>query len=195
MDTLKGIYRSARKASDAIEVVIKFISALLLLFCCCSVMLQVVNRYILVKQTLFPWTSVSWTDELSRLMLVSLSYVTMGMCYKHGQLSRADMVYSRLTGRAKRILYYVEFCIISVFLYAAIKYGIQFAIVNKIYTSESLNIPGNLLYMIPVVGFILMSVQVIVEFLGVLSHDIEPFESIVHPSPEDGGSVDLESAE
>lgn len=179
MRGLEQIYIILRKSSDAIEKVLKFITAILLLLCSFSVFLQVVNRYILVKQTLFPWRSISWTDELSRLLMVTLAYLAMGLCYKHGQLSRADMVYTRLNGKAKYILYYLECLIIGIFLVYAIKYGIEFALANKIYRSESLSIPGNVLYMIPVVGFVLMFYQVIVEVVGVIAGKIRPFDSLV----------------
>ena len=105
---IASVYNVLKSFSDWLENVVKFITAILILLCSITVFLQVVNRYILVKQTLFEWESISWTDELARLLMVSLDYFAMGMCYKHGQLSRADMVYTRLKGCSKKVLYYIE---------------------------------------------------------------------------------------
>jgi TRAP-type C4-dicarboxylate transport system permease small subunit len=120
MRFLEKAYQVARKGSDLVERLLKFMTAILLLLCAAAVFFQVINRYILVKQTLFAWRSVSWTDELSRLLMVTLAYLSMGLCYKHGQLSRADMVYTRLKGLAKKALYYLETGMIIIFLIAAI---------------------------------------------------------------------------
>lgn len=185
MIELKKIYSGAKRISDWMELALKYISALLIFLCALCVFFQVVNRYILVKQTLFPWKSVPWTDELSKLLMVMLAYLCMGLCYKHGELSRADMVYSRLQGNKKKALYYAEFICIVIFLLAAIYYGEVFAIANKIYRTESLAIPGNILYQIPVIGFSLMLFQVLTEFIGVLSGEIEPFGSIAKPEVEE----------
>ena len=179
MQFLNKLYNGMKHGSDWIEKILKFITAVLMLLCSLTVFLQVVNRYILVKQTLFPWKSISWTDELARLLMVMLAYFAMGLCYKHGQLSRADMVFSRLKGVPKKVLYYIEFVMICVFVISCIKWGIKFALANKIFRTESLFIPGNILYLIPVVGFVLMLYQVLTEFVGVLSGNIEPFESVV----------------
>lgn len=189
MQFLTKLYNGMKIGSDWIEKAIKFITAILMLLCSFTVFLQVINRYILVKQTLFPWRSISWTDELARLLMVTLAYLAMGLCYKHGQLSRADMIFSRLKGRSKKALYYLEFAMICVFIVSCIRYGLQFAAANKIFRTESLFIPGNILYLIPVVGFSLMLYQVLTEFVGVTSGALEPFESIVK-NEEDGKEID-----
>lgn len=183
---IASVYNVLKSFSDWLENVVKFITAILILLCSITVFLQVVNRYILVKQTLFEWESISWTDELARLLMVSLAYFAMGMCYKHGQLSRADMVYARLKGCSKKVLYYIETVLMSIFLIAAIKYGIEFASVNVIYRTESLNIPGNILYLIPVIGFVIMLYQMFVEVIGVASGQVEPFACVAGEIDEKG---------
>ncbi len=185
---LARAYQKLRKVSDGIERVLKFLTSSLILLCSLSVFLQVINRYILVKQTLFEWKSISWTDELSRLLMVLMAYLAMSMCYKHGQLSRADILYTRLKGKSKKVLYCIETVMIFVFLVAVIVYGIQFASANKIFRSESLRIPGNILYLIPVIGFILMFFQVAVEFIGVISGEVEPFDCIAEEKDAEGAA-------
>lgn len=178
MSGLKKIFHFTKKVSDVVECILKYISSLIIFLCAICVFFQVLNRYVLVKQTLFPYKSVPWTDEMANLLMVLGAYLCMGLCYKHGELSRADMVFTRLSGIKKKILYYVEFVCIVIFLVTAIIYGIKFAAANKIFRTESLFIPGNILYSIPVVGWILMLYQALVEFLGVVVGEIEPFGSI-----------------
>lgn len=179
MTALKTVYHILLCISEQIERVVRVVSAFLVFACFCSVFLQVFNRYVMVKQTLIPWTSISWTDELSRFLLIGIAYVSLGMCYRRGMLSRADMIYSRLKPLPKKLLYLVETALIAIFIISACRYGLQFAKVNAIYRSDMLRIPGNLLYLIPVIGSILIGFEVLTELFGVLSGEIEPFESVV----------------
>ena len=176
MEILKSVYSVLRRISDRIEKVMQVVSALLVLLCFFSVFLQVVNRYIMVKQTIIPWKSISWTDELARFLLVAIGYAALSLCYKGGMLSRADMVYSKLKPLNKKILYVIETMMILVFLYHAVKYGLEFAASSKIYKSDMLRVPGNYLYLIPVVGECLIGFDVVTELIGVLSNQVEPFE-------------------
>lgn len=188
MAALKTIYHVLKKGSDLAEHVVKAISAILVFGCFFAVFFQVINRYILVKQTLFHWDSVTWTDELSRFLLVGITYVSLGQIYKYGQMSRVDMVYNRLRPIPKKLLYILEFVMMMVFLGAVIKYGIQFADANSIYRSEMLHIPGNILYLLPVLGSVLIGYEMITEFFGVLCNEIVPFDSMA--KPESSESLD-----
>lgn len=184
MNALKKIYFVLRKGSDLAEKIINAISAYLVFCCFLAVFLQVINRYILVKQTLFHWDSITWTDELSRFLLVGITYFTLGQIYRYGQMSRADIVYSRLKPKARKLLYYIEFVMMAIFLFAAIKYSIVFASANAIYRSELLKIPGSVLYLLPAVGCSLLSYEVVTELFGVMSGEIEPFECLVKTDVE-----------
>lgn len=188
LTALKKIYHVLRKGSDLAEYIVKAISAILVFGCFFAVFFQVINRYILVKQTLFPWDSVTWTDELSRFLLVGITYVSLGQIYKYGQMSRVDMIYNRLNPVAKKLLYVLEFVMMMIFLGAVIKYGIQFANANSIYRSEMLRIPGDILYLLPVLGSVLIGYEIITEFFGVLAQEIVPFESMT--KPENSESLD-----
>lgn len=179
MNLFKKIYFLLRRISDIAEKIINAISAILVFSCFLAVFFQVINRYILVKQTLFPWKSITWTDELSRFLLVGITYFTLGQIYKYGQMSRADIVYERLKPVPKKILYFVEFIMIMIFSVVMILFSIKFALANKIYHSEMLKIPGNILYLLPALGGILVSFEVITEFFGVLAGEVEPFTCLV----------------
>lgn len=184
MTILKRIYHFLLYLSNRMEQVVRVIAAVLVFACFCSVFLQVFNRYVMVKQTLIPWTSISWTDELSRFLLIGISYLSLGMCYRRGMLSRADMIYSRLKPAHKKALYLFETLLIGIFIFSACRYGIQFAKVNAIYRSDMLRVPGNLLYLIPVIGGFLVGFEVITELFGVLSGEVPPFESVISPEQE-----------
>lgn len=184
MTVLKRIYHILLNISDLAEKLVQVISAILVFSCFCSVFLQVFNRYVMVKQTLIPWNSISWTDELSRFLLIGIAYVSLGMCYRRGMLSRADMIYSRLKPVPKKALYLFETLLILIFIFNACRYGLQFASVNSIYRSDMLRIPGNILYLIPVIGSGLIGFEVITELFGVIAGELEPFESVVSQTQE-----------
>lgn len=186
MALLKRIFTVLKKGSDLAERLIQILNAALVFGCFLAVFFQVINRYILVKQTLFPWKSITWTDELSRFLLVGITYFSLGQIYKYGQMSRADMVYSRLKPGARKVLYLLEFVMIAIFLGTMIKYGLEFAKANRIYKSEMLRIPGNILYLIPVAGGVLISYELITELFGVLCGEVQPFESLTRPDDTAG---------
>lgn len=179
MNILGKVYLVLKKVSDKLAIFIEFLSALLVFFCFFTVFLQVFNRYIMVKQTLIPWESISWTDELARFLLVGIGYAALSLCYRHGLLSRADMIYSKMRGGSKKALYIVETILIAIFLFYAIKYGLEFAQTSSHYKSDILRIPGNYLYLIPVIGEFLIGFEVLTEFIGVISGQVEPFDCIV----------------
>lgn len=181
---MKRVFYVFKRGSDLAGKAVQALNAVLVFGCFLAVFFQVINRYILVKQTLFHWNSVTWTDELSRFLLVGITYFSLGQIYKYGQMSRADMVYSRLKPTAKKVLYLLEFTMIAVFLGAMIRYGLEFARANSIYRSEMLRIPGNILYLIPVAGAILISYELITELLGVLCGEVQPFESLARPEED-----------
>lgn len=179
MKIVKNIYGVLRKISDLAEKLVNAISATLVFGCFLAVFFQVINRYILVKQTLFHWDSITWTDELSRFLLVGITYVTLGQIYRYGQMSRADIIYSRMKPAARKLLYYVEFVMMAVFLFVAIKYSFVFAKANAIYRSELLRIPGRFLYLLPGIGCILLGFEVLTELFGVMAGEVEPFDCLV----------------
>lgn len=183
MSILKRFYTVLKRVSDIVEKGLMLLSALLVFACFLAVFFQVINRYVLVKQTLFHWTSISWTDELARFLLVAISFLTLGQIYKHGQMSRADMIFAHLRPIPKKLLYIVEFVMIGIYIVAACKYGIQFALANSIYKSELLRIPGQMLYMIPVIGHILVGYEVFTECIGVLAGEVEPFDCVAPDGP------------
>lgn len=197
MDFLKRVFYVLKKGSDLAGKAVSALDAALVFGCFLAVFFQVINRYILVKQTLFHWNSVTWTDELSRFLLVGITYFSLGQIYKYGQMSRADMVYSRLKPAAKKALYLMEFAMIAVFLGAMIRYGLEFAGANRIYRSEMLRIPGNILYLMPVAGAVLISYELITELFGVLCGEVQPFESLARPeedttdAPREDGKTEL----
>lgn len=180
MEAFRKIYSVLKKGSDLAERLINIISATLVFTCFLAVFFQVINRYILVKQTLFHWDSITWTDELSRFLLVGITYFTLGQIYKYGQMSRADIVYAQMKPMPKKVLYFIECAMIAIFIIVTIKYSFAFAQANSIYRSEMLRIPGNILYLLPAVGCILVSYEIITEMCGVIAGEIEPFDSLAH---------------
>lgn len=183
---LKKCFFVLKKGSDLAGKIVQALDAALVFGCFLSVFFQVINRYILVKQTLFHWDSITWTDELSRFLLVGITYFSLGQIYKFGQMSRADIIYSRLRPKAQKALYLIEFVMIAIFLGAMFKYGIEFAQANKIYKSEMLHIPGNILYLIPVAGSVLISYELLTELCGVLCGEVHPFDSLARPDDTAG---------
>lgn len=176
MKFLKKIYHGLEIGSNIINIFTKLVVMISVFGCFLMVFLQVVNRYILVKQTLFQWTSISWTDEAARYFLVLTTYAALGLCFKDGHMARVDMLYTRIKSEfARKLLYIVESIIMLIFTYVIIKFGVEYAIANSIYTSDMLRIPGYVLYMIPPIGMVLVGYEIILDMVGVMSGERKAF--------------------
>ena len=177
MNKLRAIYFALEKGSKIATRILEVIVAVLVIVCFLSVFVQVIYRYILVKQTLFtlPFT-FTFTDELSRYALVWITYFCTGMCLKEGYMVSVDFVYGRLSKKAKLALYYLIAVMMAIVIVVIIYYGFKFLSATHMYRSPTMRIPAFYLYSAPIVGSILMGYEVIKDLFGVLAGEVKPFK-------------------
>ncbi len=178
MDLIRRIYFALNKGSNVATKILEALVAILVVICFSSVFLQVIYRYILVKQTLFklPFT-FTFTDELARYALVWITYLCVGMCLKEGYMVSVDFIYNRLGKKARLALYYLICIMMAIVLAVIIFYGFRLLAINQVFKSTTMRIPGVYLFSAPIVGSILMGYELVTELFGVLSGELRPFKA------------------
>ena len=174
MKTLRKVYFGMNKISDIICWILEIVAVILVVINAADVFLQVFNRYVLVK---ISDISISWTEELARYSMVWICYCVISICFREGSMAQVDIIYGRMNRPGRLILYVLTRVLMVMVLVVAIKYGLYVCKIRKIYKSSMLRAPGTLLYSAPVVGSILVGLEILTEMIGVFSGELEPFEA------------------
>ncbi|MDR1316655.1 MAG: TRAP transporter small permease subunit [Spirochaetales bacterium] len=172
MTFFRTIYCVLNKGSNTISRILGILLTLLVVACACSVILQVFNRYVIVKISDF---SFSFTDELSRLLMVNITYIAIALCLREGSMAQVDLIFSRLNKAGRFFLYFVTRILVAVVLFISIYYGYRVMTLKAAFISSMLSVPGLVLYSPPVIGAVLMSYEWLTEILGVLCGELQPF--------------------
>ncbi len=174
MRGLKPVYNGMHTLSNYINRLIGLISFCFVVLCTGTVLLQIINRYVIVKISNY---SASFTDELARFLLIWISYTAVAMCLREGSMAQVDMIYSRFGKKGRMAFYLATRIIMGIVLYVIVRYGFWFAGKKAAYHTAMLNIPGNILYATVPIGGCLMAYEWLTELIGVLSGEIEPFQA------------------
>lgn len=194
-NVLKKTYRVLHRGSDYICKAISAISFGFVVLCTLTVLLQVINRYVIVKLTDY---SATFTDELARFLLMWISYTAVAMCFREGTMAQVDMIYSRCGKKGRIAMYVLTRIVMGIVLYVIIRYGFWFAGKKAAYHSAMLNIPGNILYATVPIGGCLLAYEWLTEMIGVFAGEIEPFapqEKRGLPEHNDDSDQDVEKLE
>lgn len=110
---------------------------------------QVFCRYILNS-------SLFWSEELARYLLVWLTFLGTTVAYWRGLHPGVDLIYSRLGSKA-RLLNRLAIHLLCLFFFAIIiRYGVEFAYFVRMQTTPALALPKWIIFsIIPVSGALL----------------------------------------
>ena len=172
MEILKKLYHAGCKLSDMAEKVLKVVLVATVLASAFTLILQVVYRFILVYYVNF---SCTWTNELAQDLIVWMTYLAVGICYKENSMASVNLIYDRLKPVSKTVLYLITRVLVFIFLFVGLKYGWDAIQSVKNWTSPSLHLPGYLLHGAPFLGCVLMTYEAVVDVLGVLCGELVPF--------------------
>ena len=170
----KRLYQGMHAVSNLLCKLTGFISFCFVVLCTLTVLLQIVNRYVIVKVSNY---SATFTDELARFLFIWISYTAVSMCLREGSMAQVDILYTRLGKRGRLLLYLFTRIVMGAVLFIIIRYGFWFAGKKKAYHSTMLNIPGNILYATVPIGGVLLAFECLTELVGVLAGEVEPFKA------------------
>lgn len=188
----KQLYKGMHFVSNLLCKLTGAVSFVFVVLCTLTVLLQIINRYVIVKVSNY---SATFTDELARFLFIWISYTAVSMCLREGSMAQVDMIYTRLSKKGRLLLYLFTRIVMGIVLYIIIRYGFWFAGKKKAYHSTMLNIPGNILYATVPIGGVLLAFECLTELVGVLSGELEPFaakEKRWFPEHEDLSNADEE---
>lgn len=169
---MKKLYYGMNTISNVICKVLCILIVAVVVVNAGSVLLQVLNRYVIVKVSDL---SFPWTEELSRYSMIWLCYLTLPIVYREGTMAQLDLIFDRLGKKGKMFLYILTRALCIIFIIIAVYFGIHVVQTRMMYKSSMLRIPGYMLYSAPIFGCLLMAYEIFTEMVGVFSGVLEPF--------------------
>lgn len=169
---MKNLYFGLNKISNFICKILQVLIVAVVIVNASSVLLQVLNRYIIVKISNL---SFPWTEELSRYSMIWLCYLALPIVYREGSMAQLDLVFDRLGKKGRMVLYVITRILCLVFIVIAVYYGFHIVQTRMMFKSSILRAPGYALYSAPIFGCVLMAYEIITEMVGVFSGVLEPF--------------------
>jgi TRAP-type C4-dicarboxylate transport system permease small subunit len=169
---MKKLYYGLNTLSNAICKVLCVLIVAVVVVNAGSVLLQVLNRYVIVKVSNL---SFPWTEELSRYSMIWLCYLTLPIVYREGTMAQLDLIFDRLGKKGKMALYLLTRALCVIFIVIAVYFGIHVVQTRMMYKSSIMRIPGYMLYSAPIFGCVLMAYEIFTELIGVFAGVLEPF--------------------
>ncbi len=169
---MKKTYYTLNKISNGICRILQYLLVLVVIANAGSVLLQVINRYIIVK---ISDISFHWTEELSRYSMIWMCYLALPIVYREGSMAQLDLIFDRLGKKGRMTLYILTRILCLGFIVLAVYFGIHVIQTRMMYKSSVLRAPGYTLYSAPIFGCVLMAYEIITEMIGVFSGELEPF--------------------
>ena len=169
---LQATYTRLDRLSGRVTKGLEAISGLLIFTCFLTLIFQVLYRFVLVKFFVF---SFPFTEEFARYLLIWTVYLLAGVNLREGTMVAVNFIYDRLHGKARAALYCFTRILMFVFLSVAFVVSLQVVAQNVEFRSSTLRAPGWLLYSAPAIGIVFLSVETLVETIGVFAGAVAPF--------------------
>uniref|UniRef100_A0A7C4TZW5 TRAP transporter small permease n=1 Tax=Caldisericum exile TaxID=693075 RepID=A0A7C4TZW5_9BACT len=152
----KSISIGERYISKVLEVsiMIVFVAMVFIVF------LQIIAREF--------FRSLSWTEELTRYLLIYLTFFGAVLAYKNKRHIVVDFIVERMRGK-KDFVYFLTTIISAIFFLAGIFYGFEFIVHSQYQRSPALQIPMQLLYFSIPLSFIFMLYYALLDILRFLT--------------------------
>ena len=141
-----GLFRLEKVVSKGVEVV------------CCSLLLgitvlifvQVIFRYVLQN-------SISWSEELTRYMMIWAVFLSAGYVLRRGAHANIDMLVNTFSPKVKILLGTGSLLLIMAFSVVIIRYGLVLMRFGSRQISSALQVPMHYVYLaIPIGGALLL---------------------------------------
>jgi len=134
-----------------LEIAISLILVILVVLC----FSQVVARYVLR-------TSLSWSEELVRYLLLWFGMLTAGYCFKLKAHIALVFVFKKLPFLFRKIINIFIFAVLNIIFLVMIIWGFKYAYMGKDIYSSTINLPMVFVYAaIPVGGGIMLYYNII----------------------------------
>lgn len=157
---MERFYHTFKKVSDGLNSLIKIVVFVLLFALVITVTIQIIFRVF--------FTPFSWTEELSRYLLVWDSLLAATVAYKQNSHIAITFVIDKLAIRAKKMFRILSYSVSILFFIVAIYYGIKMISLQIYQTSPALLIPMKIVYLCLPLSFLVMLYHGLVNLIGEL---------------------------
>lgn len=147
-----------KRFSDTTDSIVCKIVFLLLAGMIAAITLQIVFRVF--------FQALTWTEELSRYLLVWSSFLGATLAYKRGMHISVTIFIDKLSGTSKKWAACFSIALSMTFFITATVYGFKLMSMQSIQLSAALRIPMKYVYLGMPVSFIIMAVHGLSEIFG-----------------------------
>lgn len=146
-----------------INIVFGYVIAFVLAIMSVLIFWQVVARYVI-------GSSLSWSEELSRFLMIFMAFIGSGLALREGKLIAVEVILERLTGKVRSFIKILVHLISTIFYILLIYYGFELA--NSFGNQMAPGIKISMFYVylsIPIGGILLLvnsTACILDEFVG-----------------------------
>lgn len=144
------------KASEQLDTVFRFA-----LFVTLSSMIVLITAQVIFRVF---FTALSWSEELSRYLLVWSSFIGASVAFKKGAHIAVTFAVDLLPGKIQKIMQSLSCILMAVFFGITIWYSIFLFNVQVFQVSPAMGLKMRYIYMIIPISFSVMSVHLLSQF-------------------------------
>lgn len=145
-----------RKASDQLDTVFRFA-----LFLTLSSMIVLITAQVIFRVF---FTALSWSEELSRYLLVWSSFIGTSVAFKKGAHIAVTFAVDMLPGKIQKLVQSLSCILMALFFGITIWYSIFLFNVQVFQVSPAMGLKMRYIYMIIPIAFSVMSVHLLSQF-------------------------------
>lgn len=145
-----------RKASDQLDTVFRFT-----LFLTLSSMIVLITAQVIFRVF---FTALSWSEELSRYLLVWSSFIGTSVAFKKGAHIAVTFAVDMLPGKIQKLVQSLSCILMALFFGITIWYSIFLFNVQVFQVSPAMGLKMRYIYMIIPIAFSVMSVHLLSQF-------------------------------
>lgn len=147
---MSNIFHTLEKIEKVIRKTVLGITGAGMVLITAIIFVQVICRYVLQS-------SLSWSEELTRYLMIWIVFLGSGYVLGIGAHSNMDIVSSKLPEHVKNIVDKGISLLLVVFSLVIIRYGCSMVLVGAAQKSSALHLPMSLVYLaIPIGGVIML---------------------------------------
>jgi len=139
------------KISSNIDKIVKVMVFFSIVGMILVISLQIISRVL--------FSALTWSEELSRYLLVWSTFLGATLAYKRGMHISVTFVVEAFPPKMNKLIKVLSILLSMVFFAVAIKFGIQYILMQKIQVSAALRIPMKYIYTVIPLSFSIMIVH------------------------------------
>lgn len=159
MEVLEILHKGVRNINNKILPILEGVLTFIVWALVALVFLNVVFRY-------FIFVSISWAEELSRYMMLAISFLGGTIVYNNKQFVSFDTFFNMINKKVRKIISFIFDIMIALFLIILIKESVNLIISNLYQVSPAIRLPMPIVYATIPLGSGIFLLAVIEELLN-----------------------------